>query len=147
MHGDAVESVGDRRAGRTPGLVLRPEHEVVDEELRAPAEQILQRLVALLGVERINLIDSYPGQLLSQPRDVVAAPCQVLLGGEQIEPCFQPLVTCCGHMCRHHATPFLARYRSKHSRGELPGVDREIDLLPAVGGPGVTCVSGFKWTP
>src|SRR6202165_1893276 len=36
----AVEAVRDRRAGRTPCLVVGPEHEVVDEELRASSEEI-----------------------------------------------------------------------------------------------------------
>ena len=40
---DAVEPVRDRRAGRTPGRVVGPEHEVVDEELRAPSEEVRQR--------------------------------------------------------------------------------------------------------
>src|SRR5205809_3742481 len=31
VDGDAVEPVRDRRAGRTPCLLLGPEHEVVDE--------------------------------------------------------------------------------------------------------------------
>jgi hypothetical protein len=134
MQRDTIESIRDRRAGRTPGLVVRPKHEVVDEELRAPVEHILQRLVALLGVERINLIDSYPGQLLSQPRNVVAAPRQVLLGGKQIASRVQPSLACCCHMCRHHASPLMAQCCSKHSSSGLPDLDREIDLLPATGG-------------
>ena len=35
----AVEPVGDRRARRTARRVVRPEHEVVDEELRAPLKR------------------------------------------------------------------------------------------------------------
>ena len=38
VHGDPVEPVRDRRAGRTPGGVVGPEHEMIDEELRAPSE-------------------------------------------------------------------------------------------------------------
>ncbi len=39
MDDEAVEPVRDRRAGRTPRLVVGPEHEVVDEELRAPLKR------------------------------------------------------------------------------------------------------------
>jgi hypothetical protein len=40
MRDDAVDRVGDRRVDRAPGLVGRPEHEVVDEELGSPIEQL-----------------------------------------------------------------------------------------------------------
>src|SRR6266702_56003 len=43
MHDDPVEAVRDRRAGRAAGGVVGPEHEVVDEELRAPSEEVRQR--------------------------------------------------------------------------------------------------------
>ncbi len=42
MEGDAVEPVRDGRAGRTPRLVVWPEHEMVDEELREPSEEAWQ---------------------------------------------------------------------------------------------------------
>src|SRR6266496_3809148 len=42
VDGEAVEAVRDRRAGRTPRRVVRPEHEVVDEELRASPEEVRQ---------------------------------------------------------------------------------------------------------
>src|SRR3989442_3513114 len=43
VNDEAVEPARDRRAGRTPRRVVGPEHEVVDEELRAPAEEVCQR--------------------------------------------------------------------------------------------------------
>ena len=46
----AVERVGDRRVDRATGLVARPEHEVVDEELGPPLEQLGERSIAFLGV-------------------------------------------------------------------------------------------------
>ena len=39
----AVEAISDRRAGRATGLAVRSEHEVVDEELQAPSEQVLNK--------------------------------------------------------------------------------------------------------
>jgi hypothetical protein len=38
----AVDGVGDRRVRRVAGLVARAEHEVVDEELRSPLEQLAE---------------------------------------------------------------------------------------------------------
>src|SRR5712691_10864773 len=71
---DTVEPVRDRRAGRTPRRVVGPEHEVVDEELRAPSEEVCQRSARLVGLESILLVDPNPRQLLPPPRQLVAAP-------------------------------------------------------------------------
>jgi hypothetical protein len=42
MHGEPFEAVRDRRTGRTAGGVVGPEHEVIDEELRASAEEVFE---------------------------------------------------------------------------------------------------------
>src|SRR2546421_5901042 len=89
---DAVEPVRDRRAGRTPRFVVGPEHEVVDEELRAPFEEVFKRGAPLLGLKSIFLVDADPRQFLSPPRQLVAAPRQLLLLLEQPEPGLQPLI-------------------------------------------------------
>jgi hypothetical protein len=65
---EAVEAVRDRRAGWTPCRVLGPEHEVVDEELRASSEEIGEGRCALVGLEAVLLVDSNPGQLLPPAR-------------------------------------------------------------------------------
>src|SRR5579863_3581904 len=100
----AVEAVRDGRARRAPGGEIGPEHEVVDEELRAPAEEICQRGAALVGLESILLVDSYPWQLLPPPRQLVAAPRQLFLRLEQIDPRGQPLFTCPGDVLRHRSS-------------------------------------------
>jgi hypothetical protein len=41
---------------------LRAEHEVVDQQLRAAAEQLRQRRRAIVCVEDVSLIHPYPGQ-------------------------------------------------------------------------------------
>src|SRR6058998_2519110 len=71
---EAVEPVRDGRAVRTPRRVVGPEHEVVDEELRAPSEEVCQRGAPLVGLESILLVDPHPRQLLPPPRQLVAAP-------------------------------------------------------------------------
>ena len=93
VDGDAVEAVGDRRAGRTAGRKVGPEHEVVDEELRAPSEEVVERGAPFLGIESIRLVDPDPRQLLAPPRQLVAATGQLLLLFEQREAGAQPLVT------------------------------------------------------
>src|SRR2546425_4939101 len=90
---EAVEPVRDRRAGWTPRRVVGPEHEVVDEELRAPSEEVYQRGAPLVGLESVLLVDPDPRQLLPSPRQLVAAPRELLLRLEQREPRCEPLFT------------------------------------------------------
>src|SRR5882724_6602713 len=101
MDGEAVEPVRDRRAGCTPRLVVGPEHEMVDEELRAPSEEVCQRGDPLVGLESILFVDPDPRQFLPPPRQLVAAPRELLLRLEQLEPRCEPLFTCPGHVLRH----------------------------------------------
>jgi hypothetical protein len=59
---DSVEAVRDRRARRTPRFVIGPEHEMIDEQLRASAEEISERRFSFIGLEFVFLVDPYPGQ-------------------------------------------------------------------------------------
>src|ERR1022692_2170079 len=63
----AGEAVGDRGAARTTFVPVRIEHEVIDEHLRTPAEQIAQRRIAVFGREPVVLLNPHPGQLLPPP--------------------------------------------------------------------------------
>ncbi len=101
----AVEAVRDRRAARTPCRVLGPEHEVIDEELRASSEEIGEERCALVGLEAVLLVDPNPGQLLPPPRQFVAPPRQRLLGLEQLQPGRKPLFTCSGLVIGHGFSP------------------------------------------
>ena len=65
-----VEVVGEPRASGARRLVRRPEHQVVDEQLRAAVDQ-LERLLAVLGVERVLLVDSNPRQILPLLRNLL----------------------------------------------------------------------------
>jgi hypothetical protein len=65
---EAVEPVRDRRAGRASRRVVGPEHEVVDEELRAPSEEVCQRGAPFIGLESVLLVDPNPRQPLTSPR-------------------------------------------------------------------------------
>jgi hypothetical protein len=60
---EAVDAVGHRRTGRAAGLVAGAEHEVVDEQLGSPVEQLDERLLTVVGVEAVVLLHRHPGQL------------------------------------------------------------------------------------
>ena len=103
MNYEPVKAVRDRRAGRTARRVVGPEHEVVDEELRAPSEEVCQRGAPFIGLESILLVDPNPRQFLPPPRQLVAAPRELLLRLEQLEPRCEPLFTCPGRVLRHRS--------------------------------------------
>src|SRR5579883_523425 len=106
---EAVEAVRNHRAGGAARRPVGSEHEMVDEELRAPAEEVGERGAPAIGLEAVLLLDLDPGQLLPPPRQLVAAPRQLLLRLQQIEPRRQPFLACPGGVCRH-------RFRSRGSR-------------------------------
>jgi hypothetical protein len=54
-----VEVVGEARAARASSRIRRTEHQVVDEELRPPVEQLGERLLPLLGVERVLIAGAH----------------------------------------------------------------------------------------
>src|ERR671923_2156142 len=109
----AVERAEQRLAAGTYGLsvegraarrVLRPEHEVVDEELRAPSEEVRERGAAFVGLEAVVLVDPDPRKLLPLPRELVAPPGQLLLGLEQLEPRREPLLVRSRRVLRQDAS-------------------------------------------
>ncbi len=119
MSDDPVEPIGDRRAGRAAGRIVGAEHEMIDEELRAPLEEVAQRGLALVGFEPVRLVDPYPRQFPAPPRQLVASPRQVLFGLEQVEPRCQPFFPCSDCMCRHHSSPLAICRRTLPGGGLL----------------------------
>ena len=73
MHGGAVEMIGEERAARAAFLPAGTEHEVIDEQLAAAAEQVGERLLAAGPVEHVALVDLNPGQFAALPAELVAA--------------------------------------------------------------------------
>jgi hypothetical protein len=59
----AVEMICEIRATRASFTPIRSEHEVADDELAAPAEEIGQRYFAARPFEDVVLLDPDPGQL------------------------------------------------------------------------------------
>src|ERR671930_41358 len=89
----AVDAVGHRRAGRATGLVAWAEHEVVDEQLGSPVEQLDERLLTVVRVEAVLLLHPHPWQLASLLRELVAEPGVLLLADEQLLTCGEPFLT------------------------------------------------------
>src|SRR5256885_15898114 len=64
MHARTVDLIAQVRASRAGAkLVIRPEHDVVGEQLRAPVEKLGERLLPVLGVELVLLLHPDPGKL------------------------------------------------------------------------------------
>jgi len=106
VNGHAVGVVGHEGAALAALLPAGGQHELLHDELRATIEQIGELLAAIWSLKNVILFDRDPGQLSAQPGDLVAAPRQVLLGSEQIEPRFQPFLACYDRMGRHSLSPF-----------------------------------------
>ena len=82
---------------------------MIDQELRAPLEQFLQRGAAFVGLEPVRLVDPDPRQRLALPRQFVAAPGKLLFRLEQLAPRGQPVFTGCGWVVGHREAPFRRR--------------------------------------
>src|ERR1022692_2176586 len=102
----AGETVGDRRAARTTFVPVRIEHEVIDEHLRTPAEQIAQRRIAVFGREPVVLLNLHPGQVLPPSRKFVAAARQFLFSFEQLEARCEPFLSSAECVGCHHFVSF-----------------------------------------
>jgi hypothetical protein len=73
-------------------MVAGAKHEVVDEQLAAAVEQLIERLLAVVRVEAVFLLHTYPGQLASLPRQLVPKPRVLLLASEQLVAGGRPLL-------------------------------------------------------
>ncbi len=146
---EAVEPVGDRRARRAAALVLRSEHEVVDEQLRAPPEEVGQHGAPFVGRESVLLVDPDPRQLLASPRQLVAAPRQLFLRLEQSELCGQPLfpVSRSGVSSSFTLRWLLFFVVSNRRPYDRVAGDRERFNDPASNRGSATSVAGFRDAP
>src|ERR1017187_9266998 len=74
---------------------------MVNDELRAAAEEVDERNAARVALESINLVHPTPRQFPPLLRHLVAAHRQLFLGLEQLGPRYQPFFTCSGLMVSH----------------------------------------------
>jgi hypothetical protein len=92
VHDVAVEIVGRPGAARATLLPLRPEHEVIDDQLAAAVEEVGESLLALRPVEVIGLVDLDPGQLAPLGAQAVAQAREFLLLAQELLACGKPLI-------------------------------------------------------
>src|SRR5215467_11082423 len=101
-----VEAVRPRGAERAARGVRRAEHEVVDDQLRAPVKELSQGLGPRGGVEPVVLLDRHPGQRAPRGGELVAAARQLLFLGEQFVAGRLPLPAG-GDVVAGHRYPFF----------------------------------------
>src|SRR5262245_13412869 len=83
-------------------------HEMLDEELTAPVEQVRQRDLTLRGIKDIFLVDPHPRQRSLLPAEFVALPRQLFLPGQQRRPRLEPLLS------RRHRMRVSRTFRCLH---------------------------------
>src|SRR5436190_4724758 len=98
----AVEAVREAAAARTRTVcVVRPEHDVVGEELRAAVEKLRKRLLPLLGVELVLLLDWHPGELEPPFLDLLVSLRLLGLEFRKLVPSRLPLLAGSDLVLRH----------------------------------------------
>src|SRR5262245_27077306 len=96
-----VEAVGPERAVRATGLVVRTEHEVVDDQLAPTIEELSQRLRSCRRVEDVVLLDPLPRELTPSSAQLVAQPAELFLACEQFLTRLDPRVAVDDPMFSH----------------------------------------------
>src|SRR5215216_5948610 len=100
-----VEAVRRVRAAHTarlrPAVDRRAEHEVVDEQLRAPVEELGEGLRAFVGLEAVVLVDTHPRKVSPLARQLVTAARERLLALEQLLARRKPVLTGSDPAIRH----------------------------------------------
>ena len=91
MREHAVDGVGHRRVDRVTGLVARAEHEVVDEQLGAPVEQLAERL-SPSSVSKRYSFSTAPRAARVAAAQLVAESRVVLLAGKELLTCSEPFL-------------------------------------------------------
>src|SRR5450755_4651996 len=102
----AVKGVRRRRTGRAARRIGRAEHEVVDDQLRAPVKQFWQGLGPVVGAEAVFLLDRHPGEVAPLRSELVAAARQFFFLRKQLVASRKPLLACRDFVLHRLASPF-----------------------------------------
>jgi hypothetical protein len=78
MHDDAVEVVGLERATFAALLPTGSEHEVIDDQLAPPVEEVGKRLLATGPIEDVLLVYSLSGKLAALTAQFIAKKGELL---------------------------------------------------------------------
>src|SRR5262249_14883529 len=92
MDRDAVEIVGPERARLASLFPIGAEHEVIDDQLGAPVEEIGERKGAIRPLELVGLFHPLPGHRHSAARQRIPLAREFLLGSEQFKASLQPFL-------------------------------------------------------
>jgi hypothetical protein len=117
--GEVADLVDEHRAAVAADVLVRPEHEVVEQQLPAPFEQIGQRDLACRAVEGVTLLDSHARQHAALSRERVAGPSGLLLLAEQRVVCCLPL-RLGDDRWKVHGAPLGHSYSVHHSYDRPP---------------------------
>src|SRR6266568_2415599 len=105
----AVVMVGPEGAAWASFLVLRSEHEMIDEQLALRAEQLGEGLFAVRSLEHVRLVDPLPGERAAQPAHLVLGTGELLFFREQLGAGGDPAVVgdhgMVAQVIRCHAVP------------------------------------------
>ena len=86
--GEVADLVDEHRATVAARILVRPEHEVVEEQLRATLEEVEQAGLAVGSLERVVLVDQHPWQAATLGGECVSRPgCFLFLGKERLACC------------------------------------------------------------
>src|SRR5262249_49755077 len=77
---------------------------VVHDELRPAVEELLERPGALLGVERVGLLDPHPRQIATLLGELAELLGKLVLALPQLLRSSEQLVTCAGSVLCHTST-------------------------------------------
>src|SRR5205085_11612323 len=92
VHDVRVEVVGPEGAARAACVPARIEHEVVDDELASSFEELRKGPSPIISVERVVLLDPFPGQLAPLTAQLVAEARELLLLRKELPALCEPFV-------------------------------------------------------
>jgi hypothetical protein len=98
---------------------------VVDEQLRAPVEELRQGLGAFVGPKDVLLIDRHPRQLAPLPHEFVPAARQLLLALQQCLARLQPFLTSAHFVLGHRFASLVIDF----SEFIVSGVDGSAQVV------------------
>jgi hypothetical protein len=101
VHQRPVDVVGVERTAHATLPPPGAEHEMLDDQLAAPIEEVGERLPARRAIEHIGLFDLDPGQFAALCAQLVAQPGELLFSRQMRLARGQPLVSHNDPMMHH----------------------------------------------